>query len=151
MTLIERALAKRINGGLLKKLVNSDFSRQLISAKKRAGVTRFSHARTRRCPDNHFNHRSGTSACTLLFQCLLPRHSNNRYIQRIYDAGIRDYQYPKTVLEKMIFFHIVIFFIKHATIVAPLMEELPSLCISKKYSIVFISGDFKEEVQKMQT
>ena len=126
--LIERAPAKRRSGGLLKKFVNSDFSRELISAKKRAGVTRCSHATTRRCSDNHqFNQRSGQphSHISLLFQCLLPRQSNNRYVQRVYDAGTRDYQYPRSVLEKVILFHIVTFFIKHATIVAPLVEELP--------------------------
>ena len=51
--LIERAPAKRRSGRLLKKFVNSDFSRELISAKKRAGVTRCPHATTRWCSGNH--------------------------------------------------------------------------------------------------
>jgi hypothetical protein len=88
--------------------------------RRRVGALATNNNSTREM-DSHI-HKSHISG--LLFQCLLPRQPNNRYVQRIYDAGTRDYQYLLIILEKVILFHIVIFFIKHATIVAPLMGEL---------------------------
>jgi hypothetical protein len=57
-------------------------------------------------------------------QCLLSRLLKNGYVGRAYVAGTEDHQYILIILEKAILFHIVIFF-NHATIVAPLVEELP--------------------------
>src|SRR5271169_5595248 len=50
--LSERKRSEEVDG-LLKKFVNSDFSRKLISAKKTAGVIRCPYATTRGCSGNH--------------------------------------------------------------------------------------------------
>ena len=51
--------------------------------------------------------------------------AEGRICRKAYVIGTEDYQYLLIVLEKAIRFHIfVILFIKHAMIVAPLVEEL---------------------------
>ena len=68
-----------------------------------------------------------TSRYTLLLWQL-----KNGYVGKAYVAGIEDYQYLLTILEKATLLQIVTFFIKHAMTVALLVEELPKLIHSQE-------------------
>jgi hypothetical protein len=93
--LIERAPAKRINGGLLKNLVESDFFRLHISAKKQAGVARRDDASNSRTPHGISN---GTVSFINIAYCPLYKEYNNPVviIGIVGQEPSREKEFPQT-------------------------------------------------------